>query len=166
MAVARSEGFGQFSGDRGTSFGDLQMHIGGGLGDFYRRATGKNPADPHNELELDRFALDQAKRGGWAPWHGAAAKHIYGRYGMDYHAPVAGAPPTVDGRHTVSPGKPAAGTSAMRTEEHHHHIYMDGERVAYHVTKRQVADARFKRSLGPVDTYGRRAHPGSEVMDA
>ncbi len=82
MAVARSEGFGQFSGDHGTSFGDLQMHIGGGLGDFYRRATGKNPADPHNELELDRYALDQAKRGGWAPWHGAAAKHIYGRYGI------------------------------------------------------------------------------------
>ena len=82
MAVARSEGFGRFDGDRGTSFGDLQMHIGGGLGDTFRRATGKNPADPHNELELDRFALDQAKKGGWGPWHGAARIGVHGRYGI------------------------------------------------------------------------------------
>ena len=92
MAVARSEGFGRFDGDRGTSFGDFQMHIGGGLGDHFRRATGKNPADPKNELALDRFALDQAKRGGWAPWHGAARIGVHGRYGLDEH-PALKAPP-------------------------------------------------------------------------
>ncbi len=78
--------------------------------------------------------------------------------------------PTVDGRRTVSPGKPAAagGTSASNmppVEVHLTHM-LDGKVLSHTVTKHQVADARFKRSIGPTDTYGQRAHPGSEVMDA
>ena len=152
MAVARSEGFGRFDGDRGTSFGDLQMHVGGGLGDIFRRATGKNPADPHNELELDRFALDQAKRGGWAPWHGAARIGVHGRYGIG-DAPVPNVVPPP--RKPVSPGSP--GMSAMNMPpiviENHTHTHLDGKQIAKSVTRSQVAKMVRPTSVGSFDGH-------------
>ena len=78
---------------------------------------------------------------------------------------------------TIAPGKPAGGSGSPaggemveNTQpiviEHHSHTYMDTKKVAHEVTRHQVADARFRRSAGQTDTYGRRAHPGSEVIDA
>ena len=76
VRVARSEGFDALAdrlgglGDRGTSGGDFQLHVGGGLGDEFRRLTGLDPLDPANWQAEDDFALSQAARGGWTPWHG------------------------------------------------------------------------------------------------
>ncbi len=67
----------------------------------------------------------------------------------------------------MTPGRPAGkqDTPVLHVELHNHTV-LDGKRIAHNVTRHQVADARFKRSLGGTDNYGRRAHPGSEVMDA
>lgn len=78
MRVARSEGFKTFAGDMGTSFGDFQLHykssIPGfrqsGLGDAFTKYTGLDARDPSNWKAADRFALEQAAKGGWGPWHG------------------------------------------------------------------------------------------------
>lgn len=172
MAVARSEGFGKFSGDHGTSFGDLQMHIGGGLGDAFRRATGKNPADPHNELELDRFALDEAKRGGWGPWHGAARIHVHGMYGIG-QAPTVSAPPA----RRVAPGNPAAGGHDVEAALHRAlgqvamnvNLTYDQKHqrmVASFVTKHQASTNRFPRDMGGPDNHGHYLSPGTPVTDA
>jgi hypothetical protein len=63
---------------KGTSFGDFQLHVKnnilglslGGLGDTFQKETDLNPRDPHNWRAMDIFALKQAKKGGWTPWHG------------------------------------------------------------------------------------------------
>ena len=78
MGVARSEGFDKFSGDQNTSFGAFQLHYknsipglsNSGLGDTFTKQTGLDARDPKNEAETIKFALDQAKAGGWSPWHG------------------------------------------------------------------------------------------------
>jgi hypothetical protein len=78
VRVARSEGLNSLGdsqgglGDSGTSAGDFQLHVGGGLGDAFRSATGLDPLDSRNWQAADDFALRQAARGGWKPWHGAA----------------------------------------------------------------------------------------------
>lgn len=74
MRVARSEGFGSFRSSipGETSFGDFQLHTGGGLGDVFRRATGLDPTDPANEKAMDMFALQYAAKHGWGAFHGAA----------------------------------------------------------------------------------------------
>lgn len=75
MRVARSEGFGTYSGDQGTSFGDFQLHLsrsGNAVGDAFRKATGLDPSDPANEKAMDLFALKWAAQHGWADFHGAA----------------------------------------------------------------------------------------------
>jgi hypothetical protein len=78
MAVARSEGFNDYVGDKGTSFGAYQLHYKnnipglslGGLGDEFTKKTGKHASDPSTEREQIQFALDEAAKGGWGPWHG------------------------------------------------------------------------------------------------
>jgi hypothetical protein len=76
LRVARSEGLASFYGDyvngRPTSFGALQLHVGGGVGDEFRRATGLDPSNPANEKQTIDFALRIAAQRGWGPWHGAA----------------------------------------------------------------------------------------------
>lgn len=75
MRVARSEGFGGFTGDNGTSFGDFQLHLsarGNAVGDAFRKATGLDPSDPANEQAMDAFALRWAAAHGWGDFHGAA----------------------------------------------------------------------------------------------
>jgi hypothetical protein len=71
LRVARSEGLGNFYGDNNTSFGAMQLHIGGGVGDEFRRATGLDPSDPANERATIDYALKIAAQRGWGPWHGA-----------------------------------------------------------------------------------------------
>ncbi len=72
LRVARSEGLAKFSGDNGTSFGAMQLHVGGGIGDEFRRATGLDPSNPANEKATIDYALKIAAQRGWRPWHGAA----------------------------------------------------------------------------------------------
>lgn len=78
MRVAKSEGFGSYVGDQGTSFGSFQLHYknnipglsNGGLGDAFTKKTGLDARDPATEREQIKFALDEAAKGGWGPWHG------------------------------------------------------------------------------------------------
>ncbi len=88
LRVAGSEGLGSFTGDRGSSFGAFQLHRGGiakggnavgGLGDDFFRQTGLDPSNPANERATITYALEAAKRMGWAPFHGAARAGI-GRF--------------------------------------------------------------------------------------
>lgn len=85
VKVAASEGLNGAVGDQGSSFGPFQLHYGGvapggnrvgGLGDEFTRATGLNARDPNTWREQVNFALDQAKKGGWEPFHGAAKSGI------------------------------------------------------------------------------------------
>jgi hypothetical protein len=71
LRVAQSEGLSSFTGDHGTSFGALQAHIGGGLGDEYKKQTGRDPSDPANEKHLIDWQLKKAGTEGWGPYHGA-----------------------------------------------------------------------------------------------
>ncbi len=78
VAVARSEGLNNYIGDKGTSFGPFQLHYknnipglsNAGLGDEFTKATGLHARDPNTVKQQVDFALDQALRGGWGPWHG------------------------------------------------------------------------------------------------
>jgi len=78
LKVARSEGLGAgiwqsnlgYKGGREQSYGPFQLFVGGGLGDKFQRKYGKSPADPSTVYDQVTFALDEAKTGGWTPWHG------------------------------------------------------------------------------------------------
>lgn len=70
LAVWTKEGRSGYSGDHGTSFGPYQLHYGGGLGDTFTARTGKDARDPSTMRAQIDFALDEAKKGGWGPWHG------------------------------------------------------------------------------------------------
>jgi hypothetical protein len=73
LRIAQSEGLSQFYGDKGTSFGALQLHVGGGLGDTFRRQTGLDPSDPRNErMTIDWGLRYMARTRDVSPWHGAA----------------------------------------------------------------------------------------------
>lgn len=71
LRVARSEGLANFYGDNGTSFGAFQLHVGGGLGDEFRKSTGLDPSDPANERAGIDYSLMRASKMGWGPFHGA-----------------------------------------------------------------------------------------------
>jgi hypothetical protein len=98
LKVAGSEALNVFDpnqpdrgGDLGSSFGPFQLHYGGmtpsmnrpGMGDDFTKATGLHASDPSTWRQQVDFALDQAKRGGWAPWMGAKRVGIVGRAGID-----------------------------------------------------------------------------------
>jgi len=79
VQVARNEGGGGYVGDRGSSFGPYQLHMGGlasggmavsGLGDEFRKKTGLDPRDPSTWQAQVDFSLNYAKEHGWSPWHG------------------------------------------------------------------------------------------------
>lgn len=66
-------------GHREPSYTPFQLLVGGpgtgfpeGMGNDFINATGLDPRDPKNVKAAIDFALDQAKRGGWGPWYGAA----------------------------------------------------------------------------------------------
>jgi len=86
MRVARSEGLGVFSGDRGTSFTAFQLHTGGGLGDVFKRATGLDPSDPANERAAIAWTMQHVgQTHDWSPWHGAARVGVGRHEGFGYH---------------------------------------------------------------------------------
>lgn len=82
VKVARSEGLGNPVGDGGTSHGALQLHVGGGLGDEFRRDTGLDPADPKNEPATIDYAMRRLNETGWTPYHGAARVGVGARDGI------------------------------------------------------------------------------------
>jgi hypothetical protein len=91
VKVARSEGLGPGiwqsnyvkDGKRETSYGPFQLLVGGGLGDQFQKEYGKSPADPSTVNQQVDFALDQAAKGGWSPWYGAAKVGVGARTGLD-----------------------------------------------------------------------------------
>jgi len=58
VATAAGEGLGGYIGDHGSSFGDFQLHTGGGMGDL-AIAAGINVSNPNTWKEQDKFAIDQ-----------------------------------------------------------------------------------------------------------
>lgn len=79
VATMAGEGLNIYTGDGGTSFGDFQLHVGGGMGDE-AVAAGINIRDPKTWKEQTQFAIDQMAanrdRGAeWyaGQWHGAPA---------------------------------------------------------------------------------------------
>ncbi|MDE2426341.1 MAG: hypothetical protein KGO96_10595 [Elusimicrobia bacterium] len=78
VATMAGEGLGRYVGDHGTSFGDFQLHVGGGMGDK-AVAAGINIRDPNTWQAQTKYAIDQmaAHRGdaSWyaSQWHGAPA---------------------------------------------------------------------------------------------
>jgi hypothetical protein len=94
VKVARSEGLNVYHGDGGSSFGPFQLHYGGvagggnavgGLGDTFTKQTGLDARDPSTVPQQVDFALSQASKGGWGPWHGAQ------RVGLGNFAGIGGA---------------------------------------------------------------------------
>jgi hypothetical protein len=83
VRVAQSEGLSNPVGDSGKSHGAFQLYTGGGMGNEFQRATGLNPADPRNERATIDYALDNVRRTGWTPFHGAAGAGIGPRTGID-----------------------------------------------------------------------------------
>ena len=61
-------------GGKEASFGPFQLFIGGGLGNVYQNATGRDLTTDNTKegiINQIRFALDQAVTGnGWQPWAG------------------------------------------------------------------------------------------------
>jgi hypothetical protein len=82
VAVAKSEGLANYTGDGGTSFGAFQLHTGGGLGDTFKNETGLDPRDPKNERAMIDWTLKNANKTGWGPYHGAAKTGIGSRAGL------------------------------------------------------------------------------------
>lgn len=91
LRVYGSEGRGGYSGDQGSSFGPFQLHYGGvapggnrvaGLGDEFTKATGLDARNPETWKQQVDFALDQAAKGGWGPFHGAAKVGVGERAGI------------------------------------------------------------------------------------
>jgi hypothetical protein len=116
VKVAKSEGLRDFSGDGGKSGGAFQLYTGGGLGNVFQKQTGLNPLDPANEKATIDFALQQAAKGGWGPWYGAAKVGVGKWDGISGKTPeetavdAAGATPVSQGGPVVA--KTGTGTEA------------------------------------------------------
>jgi len=106
LRVWGSEGRHGYVGDQGSSFGPFQLHYGnvapggnkvGGLGDVFTRRTGLDARDPSTWRQQVDFSLDEAKRGGWGPWHGWKGPARAGMDGAQQNEPLA---------YTAREGKP------------------------------------------------------------
>ena len=103
VAVYRTEGAGAYqstvprtgSGSlngREASFGPYQLYVGGGLGNEYQQATGRDLTRDNTRAGITnqiRFSLDAATRpGGWGPWYGARNNGIPNSAGLSGARPV------------------------------------------------------------------------------
>lgn len=136
LRVAQSEGFNTYVGDKGTSFGDWQLHFGGsgirgmnagGLGDVLRR-RGIDARDPKTWKEQTDFALGWAAKHGWGDWHGAARAGIGNRQG------IGGA----RSRPEVAPAP------RQRETVVHTAIHLDGRKIALNTARHM-----FREGNGP-----------------
>lgn len=114
VATMAGEGLNRYVGDNGTSFGDLQLHVGGGMGDA-AVASGINIRDPNTWKEQLRFGIDQMDRNRnrgaeWyaGQWHGAPSWAA-----QQFNKPSLSAPVTTvagkpqDNRGLLAPDDPA-----------------------------------------------------------
>ena len=53
------------------------------MGNQFEKTTGLQAEDPANWKQMNTYALEQAKKGGWGPWYGAQKIGITGREGID-----------------------------------------------------------------------------------
>lgn len=102
------------NGKREESYGPFQLFLGGGLGNaaLQRGIDPRNPAQWKQSIE---FALDEAAKGGWGPWYGAARVGIAPRQGLENARAIgvsADARPATSGAN-VSSGT-GEGTYALR----------------------------------------------------
>lgn len=58
-------------GRREPSYGPYQFYMDGGMGNEFMRKTGLDPREPETWDEQVDYALETARKTGWAPWHGA-----------------------------------------------------------------------------------------------
>jgi peptidoglycan hydrolase-like protein with peptidoglycan-binding domain/lysophospholipase L1-like esterase len=69
-----------------ASFGPYQLYIGGGMGNQYEQATGRDLTTdntPEGITNQIRFALDQATKVGWKPWYGRGPAGVGERDGLE-----------------------------------------------------------------------------------
>jgi hypothetical protein len=124
VAVAKSEGLRDFSGDHGKSGGAFQLYTGGGLGNDFQKETGKDPLDPANERATIDYALKNVKKTGWGPYHGAKRAGIGPRAGLGGGTPGVGAGAVpgdilkVAEKYALS-GGPAAAQEFIRSQGYH-----------------------------------------------
>lgn len=95
------------NGVREASYGPFQLYMGGGLGNKALEA-GIDPRDPNQWRQGVDFALDQAAKGGWSPWYGAAKVGVGNRTGLDNaraigFAPRSASTPAAAAIETVAP---------------------------------------------------------------
>jgi hypothetical protein len=116
VRVFGAEGLGTYVGDNGTSFGAPQLHIGGGLGDQFRRDNpGIDITDPKNEAALIDWSLKNVSKTGWGPYHGAARVGVADRQGIGQPSAVTdffhglGEFPDKAGAHQILTQTPIAG---------------------------------------------------------
>lgn len=97
IKIFRSEGAGAYQsgvkrtgkgslGGREASFGPYQLYIGGGMGNDYQKATGRDLTKdntPEGITNQIRFALDQATKTGWKPWYGRGPAGVGERDGLE-----------------------------------------------------------------------------------
>lgn len=94
------------NGVREASYGPFQLYMGGGLGNKALEA-GIDPRDPNQWRQGVDFALDQAAKGGWSPWYGAAKVGVGNRTGLDNARAIGFAP-----RSAPTPAAAAIETAA------------------------------------------------------
>ncbi len=141
LRVAQSEGFYQYTGDQGRSFGDFQMFTGGGLGNI-ALSRGINIRDPHNWKAADRLALEiAAQKHSWADWHGARKVGIGDHQGFGVGRPPRQQAITI-----------------------HNHTHLDGKQVAKSVTRHQIEAATMPTAIGGHDGYGSYLGAGSTTF--
>lgn len=102
IGIFRAEGAGNYqsqiaregkgsAGGLEASYGPYQLYKGGGLGNEYEQATGRQ-LETDNTIEgitsQIRFALDNAATGGWGPWYGRRIAGIGVRDGLEGAKPV------------------------------------------------------------------------------
>lgn len=95
VRVAKTEGLGDgiwqsnvtLDYGRERSYGPFQLHVAPagrspGLGNAFMEQTGLDPSDPSTWRQGVDFALENAAKGGWSPWMGAAKAGITGMDGI------------------------------------------------------------------------------------
>jgi hypothetical protein len=135
--LVANEGLGHYVGDGGTSFGDFQLHKGGGLGDAYERLTGhslNNTMDWKHQADwsLDWMAAHKTLKP-WHGWHGASGAGLSGSH------PVNG-----ESHHRHVPG-------FVRKDQHtsiENVIVLDGKEIA-RSTNRHIVQAATHPTTAP-----------------
>jgi hypothetical protein len=95
VRVAKQEGLVNPIGDQKRSGGAFQLFTGGGLGNEYEGQTGYSPLDLSHERESIWWAMQNVKRTGWEPYHGAAKAGIGNWQGIGTPPRPTAAPPAM-----------------------------------------------------------------------